>query len=165
MTSCVKVLSIVLTSSFFPTWAFAGQGAGHTDVNTSQAAPQTERSTMSQSELDITSQFPGDWRITLIGTEEIPANLGITLKLDLGKAQFFTGCNTVDATHLFASGNFRFSVTGTTEETCSSEVMAREAALVEAIAKVDLLSVVSGSALGFYDLNNQLILAATRARP
>jgi hypothetical protein len=165
MTSCVKVLSVVMVTSLFPSWTIGSQIGSETKAKTSQIAPKIERSTMPQSELDITSIFPGDWRITLIETEVIPEELGITLKLEIGTAQFFAGCNTVNATHSFASNNGGFTVTNITRETCGSEIMIRETALLDAISKVEYLTTVAGSALGFYDWNNQLVLAATKAEP
>ena len=120
---------------------------------------------MSAGDTDPEMQVLGEWQITQIGSENVPAELGLTVTFNHGSASFFGGCNTIHANPRFGPHNFRLNVTGMTKGICKREVMEREAALVETIATVDMLTVGPGEALAFYDGMNELVIVAKRSEP
>lgn len=119
---------------------------------------------MTGGDIDITMRTEGNWQITLIGQTTVPADLGITLTFEDGKAQFFAGCNSINAVPVFGQHDFRFEVVGLTRKMCAPEIMERETALLDAISEVDLLRPVENG-LVFYDATNKAVLAAMRTAP
>ena len=117
---------------------------------------------MAQARLDKNLATAGHWRITQIGAELLPEDTLLSIHFDGPKAVFFGGCNTIQTVALFGANSFRFDVGGMTKKHCGDEVMALEAALLEVISEVDLLSVPEAGALGFYNRGNKLVMAALR---
>ena len=119
---------------------------------------------MTRGDIDIVRQTEGIWQVTLIGQTRVPAELGITLTFEDGKAQFFAGCNSINAVPVFGLHDFRFEVIGLTKKLCAPDIMARETALLDAISEVDLLRPVENGMV-FYDATNKAVLAAARSAP
>jgi len=124
--------------------------------------PNTEGTLMPTGQTNPREQVQGDWQITQIGGQDVPMDRGLKMTFSLDGVEIFAGCNTVSATPRFGSNNFKLRVTSTTEKLCAPEVMELEAALIDALSKIDLLDLTAGNNLGFYNAMNELILTAAR---
>ena len=158
----MRTTSILFVAAYISAWAGDVQSGGNSDTQPAQSTPNIEKTTMSQGNTDPSVKVQGDWRITLIGMTEVPSDGVLTLTFENAEARFFAGCNTITAATRFGLHNFRFNVTGVTEKMCDAETMATEAALIEAISRVDLLKVGPTENIAFYDVSNQLVLSAAR---
>ena len=79
----------------------------------------------------------GRWRVTRIGTTDVPEDAGLVLELDLGSVTGTSGCGAITARARFGAHGFRFADVERADESCDAASLALARSLVDAMNRTD----------------------------
>lgn len=123
---------------------------------------QPEDFEMAAGDVDPMVQLAGTWFVTEIATVEIPPGPDITLDFDGYLLRGTAPCNTFEAAVNFTDIGIGFGPVEAGGNVCSSEKMAAEAALFQALGTVDRYDVDEDDNLTFYGSDVAVLFAQRR---
>ena len=106
----------------------------------------------------------GNWRITRLGEENLPADTRARLSFDAAKNSFGgnAGCNNLFGGYTAANGSLKFGGVASTRMACFAPIMTREKIMIEALNRTAAYGFDNG-ALVLLDAQNKPLLKAVRS--